>query len=94
MKNIENMRALNEVELTQVNGGFSKTEGIIGGTSAGAGIGMFIGSIGGPVGALIGAAIGGAVGGVAGGLTGSSTSDNTPGIVSVEPTEGGFEGSW
>ena len=52
MKNLENVKALNEVELTQVNGGYDKTEGAVGGAAAGAGIGMFIGSIGGPVGAF------------------------------------------
>ena len=86
MKNLENVKAINEVEMTQVNGGDDSAtvvantmKGAAAGMAAGAAAGCLVGSVAGPVGAAVGTMVGGAVGCMAGGvIAGNSTSSVQP----------------
>ena len=103
MNNLENVKALNEVELTQVNGGSdtgtlvaNTMKGAAAGMAAGAAAGCLVGSVAGPVGAAVGTLIGGGIGCMTGGWVGGHSTDSEQGAVSVAPTEGstGATGSW
>ena len=101
MKDLENVKALNEVELTQVNGGGDSAtvvantmKGAVAGMAAGAAAGCLIGSVAGPVGAATGTLIGGGIGCMAGGVVGGNSTNTEQTAVSESPTAGGADGSY